>query len=59
MFTGVDTDTGLVLIGKFALIAPAGTVTVSGTASGTVVRVNPRPSFTDIVTTGRPEAPAW
>src|SRR5215213_7168826 len=54
MLTGVGSDTALVLIVKFALIAPAGTVTVGGTASGTVVLVNPRPSFTDIATTAPP-----
>jgi len=47
------------LIGKFALIAPSGTVTVSGTARGTVVLVKPRPSFADIVTTTPPAGAAF
>jgi hypothetical protein len=54
MLTGVSIDTADVLIGRFALIAPAGTVIVSGTASGTTVWVKPRPSFTDSVTTAPP-----
>jgi hypothetical protein len=59
MFTGVEVDAGLELIGKFALIAPVGTVTVAGTASGTVVRVKPRPSFTDMFTTTPPGGAAF
>jgi hypothetical protein len=59
MFTGVETETGLVLMGKFALIAPAGTVIVSGTASGMVVLVKPRPSWTDRFTTAPPAGAAF
>jgi len=39
---------------KFALIAPAGTVTVEGTVNGTAVRVKPRPSFAESVTIAPP-----
>src|SRR6185503_3412326 len=58
MLTGTGVDTGLVLIGKFALMAPAGTVAVAGTASGIVVRLKPRPSFASRSTTTPPAGAA-
>jgi hypothetical protein len=52
---GVDAETTFVTMEKFALSAPAGTVTVVGTVTGIVVRRNPLGSLVDKVMSAPPE----